>query len=104
MKTETLLAAREALQDAGQVAPDSVGSMLGAPDQSTAFDSIWGGGIPTQAPSPLEEVMLSNDKLYVVLAVVLIIWIGITIFLLRTDRQIDQLERLVDDRIPEDEA
>ena len=78
---------------------------LRAGGQTTAFDSIWAGGnIPTQAPSPLEELMLSHDKIYVVLAVVLIIWIGITIFLLRTDRRIDRLERLVDDRIDDRET
>lgn len=48
--------------------------------------------------------MLSHDKLYVVLAVVLIIWIGITIFLLRTDNRIDQLERLVDEGIPDQDT
>jgi len=71
----------------------------------TAYDSIWGGGnaIPTQAPSALEQVMLSEDKIFVVLAVVLIIWIGISIFVLRTDRKIDALERTVSERIPEEE-
>lgn len=48
--------------------------------------------------------MLSHDKLYVVLAVVLIIWIGITIFLLRTDKRIDQLERLVDEGISDQDT
>jgi CcmD family protein len=76
---------------------------LRATGQSTAFDSIWANTIPTKAPSALEEVMLSHDKLYVVLAVVLIIWIGITIFLVRTDRRIDELERLVEDRITDED-
>lgn len=87
------------LQDAVQAA-DS----LRQSGQSTAFDSIWTNNIPTKAPSPLEEIMLSHDKLYVVLAVVLIIWIGITIFLLRTDKRIDQLERLVDEGIPDQDT
>ncbi len=87
------------MQDAAQ-AVDS----LRTSGQSTAFDSIWANNIPTKAPSPLEEVMLSHDKLYVVLAVVLIIWIGITIFLLRTDKRIDQLERLVDEGIPDQDT
>ena len=42
-----------------------------------------------------ETVMLDNDKLLVVLAVVLIIWIGITVFIFATDRKIDRLESSV---------
>lgn len=70
---------------------------------TTAYDSIWGGSVPTQVPGPVEQVMLSEDKIFVVLAVVLLIWIGISIFLLRTDRRIDSLERSVDERIPDSE-
>lgn len=70
---------------------------------STAYDSIWGGEVPTQAPGPIEQVMLSEDKIFVVLAVVLLIWIGISIFVLRTDRKIDSLERTVGERIPDQE-
>ncbi|MDX1546225.1 MAG: CcmD family protein [Rhodothermales bacterium] len=56
-----------------------------------------------ETPAPpgagLESVMLSNDKLYVVLAVVLIIWFGLLFFLFRTDRRIARLERTLDERI-----
>ena len=48
-----------------------------------------------QAAQDLETVMLDNDKLLVVLAVVLIIWIGITVFIYATDRKIDRLESSV---------
>ena len=48
-----------------------------------------------QAAQDLETVMLDNDKLLVVLAVVLIIWIGITVFIFATDRKINRLESLV---------
>ncbi len=70
---------------------------------TTAYDSIWGGAVPTQAPGPIEQVMLSEDKLFVVLAVVLLIWIGISIFVLRTDRRIDALERTVGKGIPHED-
>lgn len=61
---------------------------------STGFDSIWtGSNIPTQAPTGLEQVMLSDDKILVVLGVVLIIWFGIIALLLRNDRRIGQLEK-----------
>lgn len=71
---------------------------------STAFDSIWAGtDIPTQPLSYLEQIMLSHDKLYVVLAVVLIIWFGVIFFLYRTDRRLSSLERRMGDRIYEDD-
>lgn len=60
---------------------------------ATGFDSIWtGSNIPTQPPSGLERVMLSDDKILVVLGVVLIIWFGIIALILRNDRRIGQLE------------
>ncbi len=60
---------------------------------ATGFDSIWtGSNIPTQPPSGLERVMLSDDKILVVLGVVLIIWFGIMALILRNDRRIGQLE------------
>ncbi len=51
-----------------------------------------------QAASGLDEAMLSNDKLFVVMAVVLIIWFGIILFLYRGDRKLDQLERRLDEQ------
>ena len=87
----------ELSQDAAQeAAADTLGAM------STAYDSLWtGSGVPTQEPTALESVMLSNDKLYVVLAVVLIIWIGIMVMISRTDRHLARLERSVEEHIPE---
>ncbi len=87
------------LSDTFQQVADS----LLATGQPTAFDSVWSSNIPTQPPSPLEAVMLADDKIFVVLTVVLIIWLGIVIFLLRTDKKIDRLERLVEDRISDEE-
>jgi len=42
-----------------------------------------------------EATMLDNDKLMVVLAVVLIIWVGLCIFMFLTDRKVDRLESSV---------
>jgi CcmD family protein len=65
---------------------------------ATAYDSVWANpDIPTQTATGIEAVMLSQDKLYVVLAVVLVIWIGLLFFLLRTDRKLDALERKIAD-------
>ena len=71
---------------------------------STAFDSIWtAGNFPSAPSSPLEQVMLSNDKIYVVFVVVLIIWLGVIFFIYRTDRKLGNLERSVEDRIYDQE-
>jgi len=68
-------------------------------DASTAYDSLWAGAsIPTQDLSGLEQVMLAHDKLYVVLAVVLIIWIGIVILLLRNDARLASVERIMEEQ------
>jgi len=83
-----------------QEAPDSADGVVPAP-----YDSIWAGSeIPTQPPTPLEQVMLSNDRLYVVLAVVLLIWFGIVALLLRTDRRLRKLERTAEEHISPDDG
>lgn len=69
------------------------------PDTTAAYDSTWTEQAPAQPPTGMEQVMLSSGKIYVVLAVVLIIWVGLLTILFRTDRKIDRLERrLGDDR------
>ena len=70
---------------------------------STVYDSVWANPeVPTKAADGLEAVMLAQDKLYVVLAVVLIIWIGLVVFVLRTDQRLRNLERSVETGIPEE--
>ncbi len=41
----------------------------------------------------LDSVMLANDKLFVVLAVVLIIWAGIVVYIFKVDRRLVRLEK-----------
>ena len=75
-----------------QVAPDTT--------QATAFDSIWANpDVPVQTLNWLDQLMLSQDKLFVVLAVVLIIWFGLVFFVFRTDRKLHRLERTLEERI-----
>ena len=79
-----------------QVAPDTT--------QATAFDSIWANpDVPVQTVSWLDQLMLSQDKLFVVLAVVLIIWFGLVFFVFRTDRKLHRLERTLEERIGQKE-
>ena len=80
-----------------QVAPDTI------QNTPTAYDSVWANAdVPVQAVSGLDQVMLSNDKLFVVLAVALIIWFGLVFFVFRTDRKLDRLERTLNERIAQD--
>ena len=66
---------------------------------TTAYDSVWASGseIPPKEPEGFEKMMVADGKIYVVLAVVLIIWFSILAFLVRTDRRIRSVERQIED-------
>jgi CcmD family protein len=64
---------------------------------TTRYDSAWASTeMPTKEPQGFEQFMVGGGKMYVVLAVVLIIWIGLLAFLFSTDRRIRSLERDAD--------
>lgn len=68
-----------------------------APPDTTRYDSAWASTeMPTKEPQGFEQFMVGGGKMYVVLAVVLIIWIGLLAFLFSTDRRIRSLERDAD--------
>ena len=67
---------------------------------TAVYDSVWAGSLPDAPPVGLETVMLQQDKLYVVLAVVLIIWFGLLFFLFRTDLRLKRLENQLDATSP----
>ena len=66
-------------------------------DTTSTYDSTWTEQPDARPPDGLERVMLPGGKIYVVLAVVLIIWAGLITLLVRTDRKIDHLERRLGD-------
>ena len=70
-----------------------------APEEgiTTSYDSTW-AAIPEQPPLGTERFMLAQDKIYVVLAVVLIIWFGIAYFIFKTDRKLLALEKAAAER------
>jgi len=72
------------------------------PDTTTVYDSTWAERPGTQEPEGLDRIMGADGKIYVVLAVVLLIWGGLLVVLFRTDRKIDRLERRLDQDISED--
>jgi CcmD family protein len=78
------------IQDAQEAVPQDQGT-------STAYDSLWAHEQASQ--SAFENAFLAQDKIFVVLVVVLLIWVGITLFLYRTDRKLARLERSIDQDI-----
>lgn len=73
------------------------------PDTASAYDSTWTERPDdVQAANGLDAVMGVDGKIYVVLAVVLIIWFGLLALLVRTDRKIDRLERRLDETRSQD--
>lgn len=69
---------------------------------TTAYDSTWAAAqIPEQGPVGSEKFMLAEDKLFVVLAVVLIIWAGLAYYLFKTDRKILEMEQAIAERTSE---
>lgn len=66
-------------------------------DTASTYDTTWTEKPETETPDGLERVMLADGKIYVVLAVVLLIWFGLLAVLIRTDRKIDRLERSLDE-------
>jgi CcmD family protein len=69
-----------------------------ADTSTTVLNPLVAQAATEQPPVGIERTMLAEDKLPVVLAVVLVVWIGIALLLLRTDRRLARLERRLDER------
>ena len=65
---------------------------------TTAADTAWAQqeSMPTAEPDALEQIMIVDGKIYVAVVVLLIVWIGIMVYIYRTDRKIDKLEQRLD--------
>ena len=73
-------------------------TLAAARDTTIALlDTAAANAMATHQPEGFERVMLADDKLPVVLAVVLIIWVGMLFLLFRTDRRLAKIERRLDD-------
>lgn len=71
-----------------------------APDPASAGDTtiaVLHTGTAQPAAEPMERAMLAEDKLPVVLAVVLIVWAGLLWLVFRTDRRLARVERRLAD-------
>ncbi|HEX9950576.1 MAG TPA: hypothetical protein VGB53_02315 [Rubricoccaceae bacterium] len=60
------------------------------------FDTSAAQALTVQSESPSERAMLAENKLPVVLAVVLIVWAALMLLALRTDRRLARIERALD--------
>ena len=73
--------------------------LLQAADTTIAvLDAQAAQAVTEQPAQGIERVMLAEDKLPVVLAVVLVVWLGILALLVRTDRRLARVERQLDER------
>jgi CcmD family protein len=94
IRTPVIMTIHPILQEVAQTAGQEADGAI-----HTAYDSTWATGqIPEQGPLGSEQYMLAEDKLFVVLAVVLIIWAGLAIYLFRADRKLARLERALEER------
>ena len=59
-----------------------------------AYSNIW-AGTESVAPNAIIAFMYSNDLIYVVLGVTLIIWIVLLYFMIRVDRKVASLEEKI---------
>lgn len=74
------------------------------PDTTSPYDTTWTEQPAESQPATgLDRIMGTDGKIYVVLAVVLLIWFGVLVVLFRTDRRIDRLERRLERDISEDD-
>ena len=69
---------------------------LAAVDTLTqAYSDTWSGATGAEEAGALIQFMSSNDLIYVVLGVSLIIWLVLIFFLFRVDKKVSKLEEQI---------
>lgn len=72
--------------------------MLQPADTTIAlYDEAAAQASSAQPAEGVERVMLADDKMPVVVAVVLVVWLGVLALLFRTDRRLARIERRLDE-------
>ncbi len=64
---------------------------------SLLLNSLLSFGQDSSSKVEMAEAMRSNGKIYVVVAVIAIIFIGLVIFLITIDRKVKKLEKQMDE-------
>jgi CcmD family protein len=59
---------------------------------SKSYSSKWEAASGFEEASPLMQMMASNDLIFIVLGVSLIIWLVLLFFMIRIDRKVGRLE------------
>lgn len=62
---------------------------------SEAYSSKWEAPAGLEDAGPLMQAMASNDLIYIVLGVSLIIWLVLLFFIIRTDKKVGRLEEKI---------
>ncbi len=65
-----------------------------------SYQDQWGALDQIEEASAFVQMMASNDLIFVVLGVSLIIWLVLLFFLVRVDRKVSRLEEMVDGSEP----
>ncbi len=60
-----------------------------------AYSDIWAGNVAVEPANAFIAFMYSNDLIYVVLGVTLIIWSVLLYFMVRVDRKVASLEEKI---------
>ncbi|MDZ7771853.1 MAG: hypothetical protein U5K31_03820 [Balneolaceae bacterium] len=67
---------------------------------TTSYGNKWEGAAGLEQSGAFIQAMGSNDLIFVVLAVSLIIWLVLLFFLVRLDRKVSTLEQNLNDKQP----
>ncbi len=73
-------------------------SAVPADTLSDAYSDRWAGVETASEANTVMQFMSSNDLIFVVLAVSLIIWFVLAFYLVRVDKKIDALEKKYSDK------
>lgn len=78
----------ESVKDFSQTAVDTL---------TSSYSDKWEGVEDPESTSAFIQFMSSNDLIFVVLGVSLIIWFVLLFFIIRVDRKVSNLEKTVED-------
>lgn len=59
---------------------------------SESYSESWNGAAAVDQAGPMMQAMASNDLIFIVLGVSLIIWLVLLFFIIRIDKKVGQLE------------
>lgn len=81
-----------------QAVPADTADLASGDTAIAVLDPAAAQALTAQTASPSERLMLSENKLPVVLVVVLIVWAALMLLALRTDRRLARIERDLNSR------